>query len=88
VVSFAGRPVRGNTTLSAGLFVAGLAISTGALVLVGLVTDSLAAELVALLLAGSVVSTIRFVALRALALPPRRSRRAGMAAVDDRRSLP
>ena len=86
VVSFAGRPVRGNTTLSAGLFVAGLAISTGALALVGLVSDSVLAELLAIALAGSVVSTIRFVALRALALPPRRSRRTGTSAPDDQTS--
>jgi putative flippase GtrA len=85
-VSFAGRPVRGNTTLSAGLFVAGLAVSTAALAVVGLVSDSVLAELLAIALAGSVVSTIRFVALRALALPPRRVRRAGLATDDDQTS--
>jgi putative flippase GtrA len=85
-VSFAGRPVRGNTTLSAGLFVAGLAVSTAALAVVGLVSDSVLAELLAIALAGSVVSTIRFVALRALALPPRRVRRAGLATDDEQTS--
>jgi hypothetical protein len=75
-VSFAGEPVRGNVTLSAGLFAGGLVISTAALALVGLVTGSLGVELAAMALSGGVVSTIRFVALRALALSARRAQRA------------
>lgn len=70
-VTFVGRRASGVLSLGVSLFVAGVAISSGALLAADAVSGGIAAELVAMVAASSVVSTIRFVALRARALRTR-----------------